>query len=127
MFKVNMAKEPFKTEYVYFVYATPGDMPHVRGFETMRSGLGHFEKAYNDSIARGYGFSAGAILNWMYLRPRIFNYGTRETLIRLLGDVVFPEALRGTGVHETVFRCIDQEEAAKVYEAATPPHLTPAF
>ena len=121
MYKVDL--DNVKT---YVIKATREDQPPVHAFASMREGLDYFEGGYNRGLARGGGFVGGAILFWLQMQPRVFHFGSLDVLQKLLGEIVHPLHLNGTGVHEVVFRCLDQEEAAKVYQAAVEPRLTPA-
>jgi hypothetical protein len=110
----------------YYVKATlESPEPSVHGFESMRQGLDYFEHAYFLAVQRGFGFAAGAILNWMYLQPRIFPFRDLADLVSLLGETVTLTTLRGTGVHESAFLCIDQKKAADIYASGCAPRLAP--
>jgi hypothetical protein len=121
MFRIRLGEEKEET---YFIMMGGGDDGNsVRGFENMRKGLDHFEDAYQRAFERGYGWTAGAIMNAIQLSPRIFHFGTVENLKAMFGlpDVIHPEKLWGTGVHEYAVRCPDQERAKTIYDAATEP------
>jgi hypothetical protein len=111
-------------EATYFVMADRENAVH--GFESMRQGLDFFERAYHQGLARGWGWSAGAMLNWMQLQPRVFRFGTVAKLHKLLGKTVHPYKITATGVFEFGFKCKDQKAAAKLYEESTEARLTPA-
>jgi hypothetical protein len=123
MFKISTGESKTTT---YFVMANR-EPPTVRGFVNMRKGLDYFEIANNRAHERGGGWAAGAMISFITLQPRIFHFGTRDELCKLLGETVYlTEINRHPGVFETAFRCIDQEAAALVYEAGTEPRLVPA-
>jgi hypothetical protein len=119
MFKVTIDGKT-----TYFVQGN--DQRKVHAFEDMRAGLDYFERGYNEAIARGYGFAAGAMLNYINLQPKVFRFGTRKRLVELLGETSNPYSLTATGVFEVGFKCLDQAAAARVYEKATEPRLVPA-
>jgi len=112
---------------VFYVMANGRvEHPNVVGFVSCQEGLDSFESQYGQAIARGHGWSAGAMLHWMTLRPRVFCFREMPVLEKLLGETVYPHRIEGTGVHETAFKCVDQEAAAKVYEEAVEPRLVHA-
>lgn len=121
MFQIELHGKP-----TYFVQAYREKDPPVRAFDSLRQGLDYFEESYHRAHSRGTGFSAGAMIHWMQLKPRIFQFQSLQDLQQLLGEVVKATDLDGSAVHESAFRCSDQEAAAKVYQTATEPHLVPA-
>jgi hypothetical protein len=113
--KVTVEDKP-----TYYVLAT--DESKVHGFENEHQGLRYFEKAYEDACGRGGGWVAGAMLAMMYLQPRVFRFGTRDDLVKLLGEIASPVHLNGTGVNEICFEVIDQKAAARIYNKASVPN-----
>jgi hypothetical protein len=124
--KVNLGEAENIEKYVYFVMGTRDNK--VQAFSTMRSGLDHFEIAYKEahhSVSPGR--SAGAILNHMALRPRIFCFDGMESLKEILGgDTVYPTIINKhpAVIRQVAFKCADQERAAKMWDEATEPRMT---
>jgi hypothetical protein len=121
IFKIDL-----KGTTTYCVMATREKEATVLGFGSMQEGLNYFEEGYNKAHGLGYGYAAGAILNWIMLKPRIFAFENLATLQHLLGEIATPETITATDVYEVVFRCLDQEEGAKVYQSGTEPRLISA-
>jgi hypothetical protein len=116
LFKVDLGGKT-----VYFVRLNPDKAVH--GFKTLRDGLNYFEHGYNDAIARGGGWMAGACINLIQLQPRIFRFMTLARLKKIVGDKGHVESLTSNAVHELGIRCGNQAAAARAYKSATRPLL----
>ena len=118
---IALFKVTVEDKTVFYVQGTPQGSVHAWASE--QDGLRYFEEAFETACRRGGGWTAGAMLNDVYLQPRVYNYGgQRDRLVELLGgEVIHPITLTATGVRETVFEIKDQALAEKVYETAVKP------
>jgi len=118
---IAIFKVKVEDKTVYYVQGTQTNTVHAWASE--QEGLRYFEEAFETAVHRGGGWAAGAMLDDMYLQPRVYNYGgDRDKLVELLGgEVIKPVKLTGTGVRETVFQIPDQALAEKVYDKSTKP------
>jgi hypothetical protein len=118
---IAIFKVKVEDKTVYYVQGTQTNTVHAWASE--QEGLRYFEEAFETAVRRGGGWAAGAMLDDMYLQPRVYNYGgDRDKLVELLGgEIIKPVKLTGTGVRETVFQIPDQTLAEKVYDKSTRP------
>jgi hypothetical protein len=108
----------------YFIMAR-GDPATVLGFKDTVAAVRYFEAAYAGAHGLSAGHSAGAVLNFLQLRPRVFSFGSIDDLVAILGDTVRALKLSGDGVFETVFEVTNLDLAQKTYEAGIEPRLAP--
>lgn len=107
----------------YFVMAQPGDPPTVRGFRNQAEAVRHFEDAYARAHGTSAGHSAGAVLNFLQLQPRVFNFMSVDDLIAILGETVHTLKLTGEGVFMLVFEAANPDLAKSTYEGGIAPRL----
>jgi len=121
MFRVNG-----KSAARYFIEVMRTRGNPVLAFPSRDDGLAHFEDAYFAAMDRGAGFTGGAILHYIKLNPRIFEFGERRVLERLVGNTPkFVSLSDGLAVPcEYAYECRDRRYAERLYEHAATPRLT---